>query len=266
MADWLGVPTHVLRFWESKFEQISPVKGAGGRRYYRPDDMRLLGGIKVMLHDQGLTIRGVSQKIDDEGVESVLSLSPDLDAVETPPQRTRRVIRPGDEKPATAKKRSDATSEARPDPETSDATPDPKVVAFDRATPAPPQPADAVVPPQPDAPDIGETEPQPVDVEAPPQPVDPGDVTPPQPEPETTAPPAVPGSTPKSPPADERGPAPDAPATPDDVPPATDGPAAPAPGITLRAPGDRRRLRRIVRRLRGLIEEVEEELSDGARR
>ena len=62
------MPTHVLRFWESKFDQIAPVKGAGGRRYYRPEDMRLLGGIKVMLHDQGLTVRGVGQKIDDDGV------------------------------------------------------------------------------------------------------------------------------------------------------------------------------------------------------
>ncbi|MGB3407063.1 MAG: MerR family transcriptional regulator [Jannaschia sp.] len=97
VADWLGVPTHVLRFWESKFEQIAPVKGAGGRRYYRPEDMRLLGGIKVMLHDQGLTIRAVSQKIEDEGPEPVARLSPDLDMPEGPPPRTRRVIRHGDD-------------------------------------------------------------------------------------------------------------------------------------------------------------------------
>ncbi|WP_370270043.1 MerR family transcriptional regulator, partial [Nioella sp.] len=62
VADWLGVEAHVLRFWESKFSQIKPVKRAGGRRYYRPADMALIGGIKVLLHDQGLTIRGV-QKI-----------------------------------------------------------------------------------------------------------------------------------------------------------------------------------------------------------
>ncbi len=58
VADWLGTPTHVLRFWESRFSQVKPVKRAGGRRYYRPADMELLGGIKKLLHDDGLTIRG----------------------------------------------------------------------------------------------------------------------------------------------------------------------------------------------------------------
>ena len=50
VADWLEVPAHVLRFWESKFSQVKPVKRAGGRRYYRPADMRLLAGIKILLH------------------------------------------------------------------------------------------------------------------------------------------------------------------------------------------------------------------------
>ncbi|WP_296430359.1 MerR family transcriptional regulator, partial [Yoonia sp.] len=54
VAEWLDTPTHVLRFWESKFSQIKPVKGAGGRRYYRPADMDLLGGIKKLLHEDGL--------------------------------------------------------------------------------------------------------------------------------------------------------------------------------------------------------------------
>lgn len=101
VADWLGVPTHVLRFWESKFTQIAPVKGAGGRRYYRPDDMRLLGGIKVMLHDKGLTIRGVTRVIDEEGLDPVLALSPPLEVEAA--SRTRRVIRSGDEVPSPAK-------------------------------------------------------------------------------------------------------------------------------------------------------------------
>ena len=48
VADWLGVQAHVLRFWESRFTQVKPVKRAGGRRYYRPNDMRLLGGIKKL--------------------------------------------------------------------------------------------------------------------------------------------------------------------------------------------------------------------------
>jgi DNA-binding transcriptional MerR regulator len=78
VADWLGVEAHVLRFWESKFNQIKPVKRAGGRRYYRPADMRLVGGIKVLLHDQGLTIRGVQKIIREDGLGHVSALSPAL--------------------------------------------------------------------------------------------------------------------------------------------------------------------------------------------
>ncbi|WP_127561551.1 MerR family transcriptional regulator [Nioella ostreopsis] len=79
VADWLEVEAHALRFWESKFSQIKPVKRAGGRRYYRPSDMRLIGGIKTLLHDQGLTIRGVQKLIREEGVAHVAALSPPLD-------------------------------------------------------------------------------------------------------------------------------------------------------------------------------------------
>jgi len=79
VADWLEVEAHVLRFWESKFSQIKPVKRAGGRRYYRPSDMRLIGGIKTLLHDQGLTIRGVQKIIREDGMPHVASLSPPLD-------------------------------------------------------------------------------------------------------------------------------------------------------------------------------------------
>jgi DNA-binding transcriptional MerR regulator len=79
VADWLDVAAHVLRFWESKFPQIKPVKRAGGRRYYRPADMELVGGIKVLLHDRGLTIRGVQKMIREEGVASIMALSPPID-------------------------------------------------------------------------------------------------------------------------------------------------------------------------------------------
>lgn len=75
VADWLGTPTHVLRFWESRFTQIKPVKRAGGRRYYRPADMALLGGIKKLLHDDGLTIRGVQKILREQGVRHVAALS-----------------------------------------------------------------------------------------------------------------------------------------------------------------------------------------------
>jgi DNA-binding transcriptional MerR regulator len=57
-ADLIGVPQHVLRFWETRFPQLQPLKRGGNRRYYRPADMELLESIRQMLHDQGLTIRG----------------------------------------------------------------------------------------------------------------------------------------------------------------------------------------------------------------
>ncbi|WP_425052708.1 MerR family transcriptional regulator [Psychromarinibacter sp. S121] len=79
VADWLGTPTHVLRFWESRFTQVKPVKRAGGRRYYRPADMALLGGIKKLLHDDGLTIRGVQKILREQGVKHVAALSKPID-------------------------------------------------------------------------------------------------------------------------------------------------------------------------------------------
>lgn len=79
VADWLGVPTHVLRFWESRFSQVKPVKRAGGRRYYRPADMALLGGIKKLLHEDGLTIRGVQKVLREQGVKHVAALAPSPD-------------------------------------------------------------------------------------------------------------------------------------------------------------------------------------------
>ena len=76
VSEWLDTPAHVLRFWESKFSQIKPVKRAGGRRYYRPEDIALLGGIKTLLHDQGLTIKGVQKLLRDQGNRAVMSLGP----------------------------------------------------------------------------------------------------------------------------------------------------------------------------------------------
>jgi resuscitation-promoting factor RpfA len=81
VADWLDRPAHVLRFWESKFPQVKPVKRAGGRRYYRPDDMLLLGGIKKLLHDDGMTIKGVQKIIREQGVKYVSGMSQPLDEV-----------------------------------------------------------------------------------------------------------------------------------------------------------------------------------------
>lgn len=77
VAEHLDTPAHVLRFWESRFPQIKPVKRAGGRRYYRPSDVALLSGIKRLLHDQGLTIRGVQKILRDHGVRQVAGLTND---------------------------------------------------------------------------------------------------------------------------------------------------------------------------------------------
>src|SRR5580658_1440635 len=65
VADELEVPQHVLRFWESKFVQIKPLKRAGGRRYYRPDDVLLLRRIRQCLYEQGYTIKGVQKLFRD---------------------------------------------------------------------------------------------------------------------------------------------------------------------------------------------------------
>ena len=76
VADLLETPAHVLRFWESKFTQVKPVKRAGGRRYYRPGDIELLAGIKQLLHDDGMTIKGVQKVLREQGVKHVAGLVP----------------------------------------------------------------------------------------------------------------------------------------------------------------------------------------------
>ncbi len=113
VAEWLDTPAHVLRFWESKFAQVKPVKRAGGRRYYRPDDMMLLSGIKALLHDQGLTIKGAQKLLREKGVKQVMSLGEDpetdtgaLDGVSVPVEEaapeTKSADGPGSPEPATA--------------------------------------------------------------------------------------------------------------------------------------------------------------------
>ena len=67
VADELEVPQHVLRFWESRFHEIRPMKRGGGRRYYRPDDVDLLRGIRHLLYGEGYTIRGVQRILKEQG-------------------------------------------------------------------------------------------------------------------------------------------------------------------------------------------------------
>ena len=69
----LSLPQHVLRFWETKFVQIKPIKRGGGRRYYRPEDVKLLKGIKSLLYNDGYTIRGVQKVIKENGTKKLLN-------------------------------------------------------------------------------------------------------------------------------------------------------------------------------------------------
>ncbi|QIE55196.1 MerR family transcriptional regulator [Pikeienuella piscinae] len=87
VAELLDTPAHVLRFWESKFSQIKPMKRGGGRRYYRPEDVALLRGIRELLYEDGLTIKGVQKVLRERGQRHVAGLAeaeaepaPDVDA------------------------------------------------------------------------------------------------------------------------------------------------------------------------------------------
>src|SRR6201747_3128288 len=74
VADELDIPQHVLRFWETRFSQIKPMKRSGGRRFYRPDDVDLLRGIRRLLYGEGYTIRGVQRILKEHGIKSVQGL------------------------------------------------------------------------------------------------------------------------------------------------------------------------------------------------
>ena len=74
VAETLDVPPHVLRFWETRFAQVKPVKRGGGRRYYRPEDVRLLRGIRGLLYDDGMTIKGVQKILRERGIRHVIGL------------------------------------------------------------------------------------------------------------------------------------------------------------------------------------------------
>jgi DNA-binding transcriptional MerR regulator len=75
VASDLDIPQHVLRFWETRFAQIKPMKRSGGRRYYRPDDIDLLKGIRRLLYGEGYTIRGVQRILKEHGIGSVQRLA-----------------------------------------------------------------------------------------------------------------------------------------------------------------------------------------------
>ena len=102
VADALDVPPHVLRFWETRFTQVKPVKRGGGRRYYRPEDVRLLRGIRGLLYDDGMTIKGVQKILRERGLRHVIGLG-------TPAAEQDQVPEEAPAAPATA-----AVAVARP--------------------------------------------------------------------------------------------------------------------------------------------------------
>jgi DNA-binding transcriptional MerR regulator len=84
VAEDLDLPQHVLRFWETRFTQIRPLKRGGGRRYYRPEDVELLRAIRHLLYGEGYTIRGVQRILKEQGVKAVVSLRPEGAALSSP--------------------------------------------------------------------------------------------------------------------------------------------------------------------------------------
>jgi len=88
VAEDLALPQHVLRFWETRFNQIKPMKRGGGRRYYRPQDVELIKGIRHMLYDQGYTIKGVQKLLRENGNQFLVAIgNGDMGAVEAISQR-----------------------------------------------------------------------------------------------------------------------------------------------------------------------------------
>ena len=111
VAEALDVPPHVLRFWETRFVQVKPVKRGGGRRYYRPEDVRLLRGIRGLLYDDGMTIKGVQKILRERGVRHVVGLG-----TEPEPEAAAPAPAPA-EKPRRAAGSNGQPPPARPQPD-----------------------------------------------------------------------------------------------------------------------------------------------------
>jgi len=106
-SEEIGAPQHVLRFWESKFGFITPLKRAGGRRFYRPEDIVILKAVRRLLHDEGLTIKGVQRLHKDQGLKALAAYgetgrvrfetpaaeAPAIDAAQAAPLNGRSTVR-----------------------------------------------------------------------------------------------------------------------------------------------------------------------------
>ncbi len=108
VAQELDVPQHVLRFWESRFREIKPMKRGGGRRYYRPDDLDLLRGIRHLLYGEGYTIRGVQRLLREQGVRFVQNV--------WQPGAPQPVHQPAEEDEPSEQDVADERAEAAPPP------------------------------------------------------------------------------------------------------------------------------------------------------
>lgn len=97
VAEDLDLPQHVLRFWETRFAHIKPLKRGGGRRYYRPDDVDLLKGIRHLLYGEGYTIKGVQRILKEEGVRFVQAVGRGEASVAAPRPDSRDMPEEGDE-------------------------------------------------------------------------------------------------------------------------------------------------------------------------
>ncbi|MBZ6377073.1 MerR family transcriptional regulator [Pacificimonas flava] len=84
VSEDVGVPQHVLRFWETKFTQLKPMKRGGGRRYYRPGDIALIRSINRLLYTDGLTIKGVQKLLRERGVKAIANAEAPLDGSAAP--------------------------------------------------------------------------------------------------------------------------------------------------------------------------------------
>ncbi|WP_237477703.1 MerR family transcriptional regulator [Lichenibacterium dinghuense] len=116
VADELGLPQHVLRFWETRFPQVKPLKRAGGRRFYRPEDVALLRAVKTLLYDEGYTIKGVQRLLAEHGARNVagaLARSQAAAPRSEPPVAApgHRPDREGDEPPPAPEPREPALPE-----------------------------------------------------------------------------------------------------------------------------------------------------------